>query len=468
MAVRPSDRSPAALARRAAPLSLLGMLAIGSIGCISERTSGALDRPYAAATGGIRARATDAAPEVDAAAPLDREAIVALAVARSPALGALAHRARALVHAGRAEASLPTAELGVAAWNLPLTRPYAVGEADMYMVELRQRFPAAGSRDARARAMAEEAEALLAELSAEERLVAERAEGAYADYAAALEARALQRRQAALLEQMGDVIRARYSTGGAALADLSRVELELAKSGRALARLEADVTRARASLNALLRRAPGAPLAEPREEPAGTVRLPTSDLLARAAAHRGPVLAAAARARAAEARREAAEAEARLPEVAVGVSYWQVPRMRPGIGLTASMSLPWLWGPGGERSAQAREEERAEAEVREASALTSQAEVTEAHARLAAFEDQLVVIHRQALPAARRSIDALAAAYVTGSASLLEWIDAARSSLDLETEATELHAELARAVAALERAVGAPLPRAPIALGEAR
>ncbi len=43
--------------------------------------------------------------------------------------------------------------------------------------------------------------------------------------------------------------------------------------------------------------------------------------------------------------REAAEAEARIPEFMVGLGYWQDPTMRPGVGVTASMSLPWLWGP---------------------------------------------------------------------------------------------------------------------------
>lgn len=388
--------------------------------------------------------------------------VVAAAVARSPALAVMAHRARALVHAGRAEGSLPPAELGFEAWNLPLARPYALGEADMYMVELRQRFPAAGSLDARARAMAEEAQAMLAELSSEERLVAERAANAFADYVQAYAEKRLQERQLALLSRMVQAVRARYTTGGSGLAEAARIDVEVSKAQRALARVGGDIARSRATLNAVLRRPPGAALGEPREGPPETVRLSVEDLIARAEANRGATLSADARVRAAGARREAAEAEARIPEFMVGLGYWQDPTMRPGMGVTASMSLPWLWGPNRDRVRQAGEEEAAERAARDNASLDTQAEVSEAHARLVALEAQLLVIRGQALPATSRSMEALTAAFSTGNASLLEWVDVARSLLDLEMEMVVLHGDLQRGVASLERAVGTALPRTPL------
>lgn len=388
--------------------------------------------------------------------------VVVAAVGRSPALAVMAHRARALVHAGRAEGSLPPAELGFEAWNLPLARPYALGEADMYMVELRQRFPAAGSLDARARAMAEEAQAMLAELSSEERIVAERAANAFADYVQAFAEKRLQERQLALLARMGQAVRARYTTGGSGLAEAARIDVEVTKAQRALARIGGDIARSRATLNAVLRRPPGAALGEPRETPPETVRISVEDLIARAEANRGATLSADARVRAAGARREAAEAEARIPEFMVGLGYWQDPTMRPGMGVTASMSLPWLWGPNRDRVRQAGEEEAAERAARDNASLDTQAEVSEAHARLLALEAQFSVIRGQALPATSRSMEALSAAFSTRNASLLEWVDVARSLLDLEMEMVVLHGDLQRGVASLERAVGTALPRTPL------
>jgi len=456
---------PFRLQLRAFWLPVMGLVV--ATGCVSARTGQSLNRSYDAA--GMRLREPSrrstgkrADLPVDLSGPLERDAIVAQAIAGSPALALMAHRARALVHAGRAEGSLPPAELGFEAWNLPLARPYALGEADMYMVELRQRFPAAGSLDARARAMAEEAKAMLAEVSAEERWVAQRAAGAFAEYVQAFAEKRLQEQQLALLERMGQATRAGYATGGTSLVDAARIDVEFAKAHGAVARIAGDIARARATLNALLRRPAGAPLGEPRQVSPETVRLSVEELLARAQANRGSALSSDARLRAAGARREAAQAEARFPELMVGLGYWQDPRMRPGIGVTASMSLPWLWGPGRDRVHQAEEEEAAERAARDSVRVDAQGEVTEAHARLTAFEEQLRVVRLQGLPAARRSMDALRAAFSTGNANLLEWVDIARSFLDLELEVVELHGDLARSIAGLERAVGTALPRTPI------
>jgi outer membrane protein TolC len=374
----------------------------------------------------------------------------------------MAHRARALVHAAHADGSLPPAELGLEAWNLPLARPYAFGEAEMYMVELRQRFPAAGSLDARAKSLAEEARAMLAELSSEERLVVERATSAFADYAQAFAEKRITTQQLAILDRMGQAVRARYTSRGAGLADASRVEVETAKLQRTLARLAGDIERSRGLLNVLLRRPAGSVMGEPRELAAETVRLTVDELVARADANRGATVAADSRARAAAARKEAAKAEAHVPEFMVGLGYWQDPTMRPGLGLSASMTLPWLWGPGRERVAQANEEEEAGRAAQERARVDAQAEITEAHARLVSLEAQLRVVGAQELPAARRSLDALAANYTTGNVSLLDWIDATRTVLGLEMELTTLRGDLARAIASLERAVGAALPRTPI------
>ena len=443
------------------------VLATVASGCVSAQTRQTLDHSYEVATRHVREtpRASTegrAISETDLAEPLERDLVVAQAVARSPALAVMAHRARALVHAGRAEGSLPPAELGFEAWNLPLARPYALGEADMYMIELRQRFPAAGSLDAKARATAEEAQAMLAELSSEERLVAERAANAFVDYLQSCAERRLLEHQLALLSRMGQAVRARYTTGGVGLAEAARIDVEIAKAKRALARVAGDTARSRAMLNAVLRRPPGAPLGEPSEGPPETVRLPVEALIARAEANRGATLAANARVRAASARREAAAAEARVPEFMVGLGYWQDPTMRPGVGVTASMSLPWLWGPNRDLVRRGEEEEAAERALRESAGLETQAEVSEAHARLLALEAQLSVIRGQALPATTRSMEALTAAFSTGNASLLEWVDVARSVLDLEMEVVVLHGELQRGVASLERAVGTALPRTPL------
>ncbi len=402
---------------------------------------------------------------VDLSARLQRDTLIAEALIRSPILAMMRHRARALVYAGRSETALPVGELGVQIWNLPIERPYALGEADMYMVELRQRFPPNRALDARARAMAHEAEATIAELAAEERIITERIDTLFSDYCQIVAERRVQERRRALLLRFLQTIRARYSTGGSALVEVSRIEAELAGVDRALARTNGDHSRVQSALNAILRRRPGSALGEPLESAPMTVRLSLSELLARAEANRGTILAARARIRASVARREAAESEARIPEFMIGLGYWQAPAMRAGFGVSASMSLPWLWGPTRDRVRQSAEEESAERYVEESARVDIQTEVGEAHARLAALESQLTVIRAQALPAARRSMEALAAGYSTGGSSLLEWLDVARSVIELELDLVMLTADLQRVVANLERAVGANLPRVSLESG---
>jgi len=435
-------------------------------GCVSSGTGQLLDRTYEAAAVGERAPRTprESAQGADDVGLSSEEAVTREAVAQSPELAVLAHQARALVHAGRAEGSLPPAELALEVWNLPLERPYSLNEADMYMVELRQRFPAAGSLDARARALAEEAQALLLELSGQERRVAEEAALAYADYVQAVAEGRIQERQVALLERMREVVRARFTTGGSVLADAARLEVELSRARRALARSSGEGARARAELNALLRRPADAALPEPPQAPPTTVRLSTEELVARAEESQGSLLSSAARVRAAEARQRAARAEARVPEFMAGLGYWQDPSMRPGFGITTSMSLPWFWGPGRHRVAQSEEEVLAEEAVGDESRLEARTAVLTAKASLDAIEEQLRVLSGQTLPATQRSLDALSVTLSSGSGSLLDWVDVSRSLLDLELEVAALHGELRRSVASLERAVGTALPRAALEL----
>lgn len=448
------------------------MATFGLPGCVASSTKRLLDRSYDSASDRLTERTAAVAsergtPDADDAPTsgslLDERAVVAVAVEKSPSLAALAHRARAMVHAGRAEGALPSAELGFEVWNLPLERPYSLGEADMYMVELRQRFPAAGSLDARARAQAEEARALLFELADEERAVTEAAATAYASFVQAASEHRLQEAQLRLLNRMSEVVQARFSTGSSSLTEAARLRVEVSRTRRAIARSAGELAQARATLVALLHLPDAVTLPEPREVPVETVRLPLDDLLARAEQNRGAVLSADARLRAAEARKAAAVAEARVPEFMAGLGYWQDPSMRPGFGLTSSMSLPWLWGPGKQRVLELDEERAAVLATREGLWLETRRDVMEKHAALQTLESEVSVLSQQTLPALRQAKLAVEATFATGAASLTEWVDLSRSVLDVEIELTILRGELARGVASLERAVGTPLPRFPLA-----
>lgn len=441
------------------------LLAASATSCVSGATHRLIDETFEAPVIGARAgasiRPADAA--LGLAVPLTRAALLAAVVARDPGLAARAHRVRAMLHASRAEGSLPAPEVSGQIWNLPLARPYALGEAQMYMFEVRQSLPAPGSLDARARAMAEEAQGELADLATREENVVTRASLAYADYVHGTLDHLVHTGHLALLAAMLDAARGRYTGGGATLADVARIEVEQARTRRALARIDGDLARARAQLTALLLRPPGAPLGPPADLAPETVGLTVDALLARAASTRGALRQARARIRAARARADAAHAEASWPTFTVGLSYWQDPQQRPGVGTAVGMTLPWLWGGTRARLAEAREREAAEVASAREAAVVVQGDLSVALARLRGLERELGVLRGESGPAAERALDAVRAAYVAGRSDLLAWIDAARQVLDVQMEEADVTAELARAAAELEQAVGGPLPRTSLA-----
>lgn len=448
---------------------LLWLAASASAGCLAGSTSRMIDQTFELQA--LRTPSSEASdPALDDASlsgALERAQVLALAIARDPGLRSLAHEARAALHSARAEGALPAPEVNAQVWNLPLARPYALGDASMYMLELRQMFPAAGSRDARARAAAEEARGRVSALVAREAEVRSRAGEAYADYVQSTLQRQVREAHREMLGAMLDTASSRLAAGGP-LADIPRIETEQARNRRSIARVEADIARVRAALNALLRRPHDAPLGPPSSVVPETVSLPLDELLSLAARSRGDLGEARARVRSAHARTEAASAESRWPSITAALGYWQDPLMRPGLGATVAASLPWVWAGARERLAEARERELAESEAAEGVTVTVRGEVSTAQARLRGLEHELGVLHREAWPAAARSTEALRAAYTAGRGGLLDWLDAARQLHDIGEEEAEVTASMVRTATELERAVGVALPRSPIAIDQGR
>ncbi|MBI5512193.1 MAG: TolC family protein [Deltaproteobacteria bacterium] len=405
-------------------------------------------------------RPPSAGPELPPGAPL--AALVLAAVARDPVREAGVHRVRASLEEARAEASLPPPEVALEVWNLPLAQPYALGQADMYMVELRQRLTPSGMRDGLARASLEEARAVTSELAERELEVAERVTMAYSECFAAARHHALHEAHLTVLDAMREAVLARLSAGSGDLAQVARVEAERARVLRSLSRYHGDRVRASRALDALVQRPTGTDLGVCEAPSALTPREDPERLVTRALSLRGQVRAARGMERAALARAEASRAEARWPELMLGASYWQMPEQRPGVGLSIATSLPWL-SPGGRARARAAEERALSARASAAEAERSvRAEVLEALSRMDTLGRELATLRAVTLPSLDRARDATAVAYIHQRAELLEWIDAARMRLDAEMDDADLVAELLRAGASLDRAVGAPVPRSPV------
>lgn len=447
---------------------LAASLVLAVPGCLS----GATRRTIASAESTARDFAADAQGEPGAtprapddpalAGPIDLPAVEAAALARHPSLVEAVHRVRALAAQARAEGSLPSPELMTELWHVPLSRPYALDAAGMFMVSLRQPIPAPGSLDRTADATAQEARAAAAMVLVEARALLREVDRAFADYVEAHARHASHVEHLALTERMSAAARARYAAG-APLSDITKADLERARLEAEIAREEGSVAAARARLNGLLARPAGAPLGPPHSSDPVAVRLPAPEVAERVLARSPEIAAAEATRRAAASKADAARIEATVPSFSVGLNYFHpVGGMPAGWGASVGMSLPWLWGGASRRTESANERALAERAAAENARVRARAGAAQALALATAAERRLLVLRDVARPAARRSLDAAIAGYAAGGTDILAWLDAQRASLDVDLELSMARADLDRALADLDAAVGERVPRAPI------
>ncbi len=254
---------------------------------------------------------------------------------------------------------------------------------------------------------------------------------------------------------------ARYEAGTAARFDVIKAKVDLAQAENGLIANERAISVARAGLNRLLGRMPGAPIeaAEALEVPAALPPLAGLETLAEASR---PELQSV------QAQREGARSATRLARV-----YWL-----PDVNLTLSrnftqgdpaaysstigFSLPLLFW-------QHEKGEVAEARHRELelsadySGQLSQVilDVRTAYATASTALRQAQYIRDQLLPEAQEAFRIASTSYSLGGASALDLLDAKRTLLDAESQYADALGAANDARADLERAVGAPLPAGP-------
>jgi outer membrane protein TolC len=344
-------------------------------------------------------------------------------------------------------------------WQIPFAKPYALDKAGMIMFSVRQSIPAAGSLDLMADATALEARAEAAKVAAEARTLVREVDRTFADYAEATALHGAHVAHHTLLDQMIAASRARYTTG-APLADVTKADLERARLDVHIAHEHGMVEEARAKLNGLLARPLNAPLGPPRLPEPQTIGLPPEDAVQRASTRSPDVVAAELMEKSVRASVGAANREATVPSFMVGLdTFLPVNNMPAGYGVSFSMSLPWLWGGSSSRVRSAEQRALAERASVDSARLRARTSAGTALASLRAAERRYVILRDVAAPASRRALDAARAGYASGGADILAWLDAARSSLDVDVELANARADLDRALADLDWAAGEHLPR---------
>lgn len=252
--------------------------------------------------------------------------------------------------------------------------------------------------------------------------------------------------------------RIRFDAGTVAKLDVVNADVAIGQVGNDIISNERDIANGRASLNRLMGRALGAPVAV-----ADSFIIPPdlpdlAALLASGLARRSELASlqhqqAGARATTALAK------EFWYPDLSIGIAKDYLADPTPGY-LTTSISFPiplLYWNHSkGEIAEDRYREQELDATLRDAQAAVGQ-DIRSAYATASAARRQAVYIRDLLLPAAREAYAIASASYGLGGLSALE-VNSARSALlAAESQYTDALAAASSAWADLERAVAAPL-----------
>ena len=406
------------------------------------------------------------------------EDLLALARARNPDL--LEARERAAAARARASGAgrLPDPELQAELRNTPVTSPLSFRDSEMWMLGLRQTFPAPGTRAARGRAAEADAAVAGESTRARERDLVRDVRRAYWEYHRAERSLVIRREAIELTGRIADLARAAYESGRGSQQDVLRTAVEVARIQADLGNDEQALRSAQVLLNALVGREPDAALGETPELESHRLNQGLDDLESVLMEKRPELIAARRAVERGEASLDAARRQARLPTVMVGVDYGYMPRdeemalaaAMPGDESPAAMAtpdmdrhfysvmvgvnLPWL-NPG--RKDAVREAERslaAERRALDAIRATSRFQLRDAMARYHAARIAFDQIDRDIVPKARQSLEASQGAFGVGSGDALGLVDSVRSYLAIRLERERALASLEIALADVERAMG--------------
>jgi outer membrane protein TolC len=391
------------------------------------------------------------------------EGLLAYARERHPELRAMRHEADAAAQRVGPAGALPdpmlqmelrdvTNEMSGGSFNL---LPARVGST---RYQLRQTFPAWGSRDAKRDAAAATADEAARRADATWAELAMRIKTAYARYRQAHESLAQTRALLDLVDRLERVAAARYAGGLAAQQDAIRAQVERTSMLSDLAMLESELRSARARLNGLLVRPTDAPLAEPRDEGAlpALARLDAATLRERVLARNPQLAAEDARIRAAERSKDAVFAN-RYPMFTLGVAPIQTRNRIGEWELMFEVNIPLQQKTRRSEEAEAAAMLAAAKARREAIATEALALLGENLAALEAAQRVETLTRASLLPQAEVTLAAALAGYETGKVDFATVLDAQRQIRQARLALIKTRAEARMRLAEIERLLGEEL-----------
>jgi cobalt-zinc-cadmium efflux system outer membrane protein len=387
--------------------------------------------------------------------PLTGDDLASWVLEVNPGLSAIRSAATAAAYRVESAGSLADPTLGYAVAPLTANADRSLNQQLAFSQEL----PWPGILAAREAAARHEAVAASRDTDALRLRIVAQAKSAHAEWRFVHEGLAIYRATRELLDELIAAALTRYAAGHALKQDVLQAEVERANLDKYLLLLAKQQTNVRARINALLNRAPETPLPAAAAIPMQSAP-PALEALQILALAQHPALSRLdAQVSASQSRVTLAE-KAFYPNFKVGVAYNGVmddTDKRPLIGVSINVPL--------NRSKRRADLGRAQADTRRvqwslverraellSDLAQARAEVLEAQASIALYQDKLV-------PLAAEYLEAVLVDYRSGAGAFLNVITAEQRKLSTDLELARARSDYARRLAELERWVGGSIEK---------
>jgi outer membrane protein, heavy metal efflux system len=388
---------------------------------------------------------------------LKLEEVLAYAQERNPAIKAARSRLLAAQKVPAQASAYEDPMLSWESWNAP--ESFQLNEADNNIFRLSQKIPFPGKLRLKGEIASKEAERMVAGLKITEIDTVAQLKKAYYDLWLVYRSLEVYGRDQELVTQFARIAEQKYAVGQVSQPDVLRAQVELTRLINRVTTENLTASKAQARLNALLSRPPEAPLGMPKNPPSPAMPYSMSELEELTLRNR-PELMAQARALEKENLALALARKAYYPDFEVSISRFENFGQRDGFGIGVSTSIPLASkykydAAVGEATANLQAAQGELERLRDLALF----EAKQAFVELQTAASQLDLFLYTHIPQAEQALQASQIGYQTGTLDFLSLIDSVRAVEQVHLEHLTAAANLEKAWAELERAVGQELPR---------
>jgi len=416
-----------------------------------------------------------APPPPDLTGPQPVDFFIRRALAENRTVQAAYHNVQSLRHRIPQVTALDDPVASNTVFPIPSVAPqYSLMGYNPYNLTLAQQFPWFGTLRLRGEVAARDVQVALAELAAAQLDAVASVKRAYYSLYASQRAEEILTENRKILEDFRTIARERLAAGGTQQ-DVLKSEVLISELDRELANNQQGVAAAKAALARQVHVRPDAefktlPELEPGAVPAEVERLYQLAVAARPELQ-GRLAAVARDEKAVELARKRF-----YPNVTLGLTYMNMEKTNaempetasgfPNVGLFVAFNLPVYRQKYRAGVCEAQERTLADAKLYEAQKDEAYSEIQDLLTQAKVQQNVLTLLRDSILPRTKEAFDLARSDYAKGNVDYATVQSTLREVLQVQLQVVQIEAELAKALAALERAVGSEInnhPPAPAA-----